>query len=305
MRVEQLRDLITVAERGSITAAAQSLFISQSSLSGMIKALEEELDVTIFTRTAKGIRPTGDGELLLEFAREITAQYDELLNRLSASHTTQQNVNLLTYACASNFVSLPLTQQLLKNHPNAMLTIHEVPEAQIIRSILNGVSNIGIGFVSRQNLSSYEKLAENNGLAMETLYEDQVALCVGKNSPFAQRASVHISELSQVPFAASHCCTKNLQSTASSKNISRITVLGNNGLVKQAVAQNEMVALLPHIALYHDPLLASGEIRLIPIEGIPAQKVNCLFYVREKDLTRLELTILDIIREIFRSLPLT
>lgn len=304
MRMEYLRDLIAVAESRSITAASQKLFISQSSLSTMIKSLEEELGVSIFTRTAKGILPTRDGERLLSFARDVSARYDVLVNELSLSHTVTRDVSLVTYACASNFMSIHLTQRLLTTYPNAVLTVHEFPEARIIQSILNGVANIGVNFIPVQNVPNYSMLAEKNGLMMEELYMDRVDLYVGKDSPFAARKSVHVSELREEPMAISHCCTKNLQGSAAGRNISRITVLGNVSLVKQAVAQNSMIALLPRLALRNDPLLETGAICRVALEDVLFEQVNCLFYTKKK-LSSLELAVLENIREFFRALDVT
>ena len=69
MTLQQLTYLVTAAECGNMTQAAEKLFISQPSLSAAIKNLEEEMGVTIFVRSNKGIVPTRDGEELLSYAR--------------------------------------------------------------------------------------------------------------------------------------------------------------------------------------------------------------------------------------------
>mgnify|MGYP002712767685 CR=1 FL=1 len=55
MTLQQLRYVITVAQKGSISEAAKELFISQPSLSNAIKELEKEMKIIIFSRTNKGI----------------------------------------------------------------------------------------------------------------------------------------------------------------------------------------------------------------------------------------------------------
>ena len=63
MTLQQLRYLIAIAEYGSINAAAQNLYASQSNLSTAIKELEQELGITVFTRSnrrASGLRAPGD-----------------------------------------------------------------------------------------------------------------------------------------------------------------------------------------------------------------------------------------------------
>ena len=65
MTLQQLKYLVTVAECGSISEAAQKLFISQPSLSAAIQNLEKEMGVTAFSRFSKGVVITREGEELL------------------------------------------------------------------------------------------------------------------------------------------------------------------------------------------------------------------------------------------------
>ena len=78
MTLQQLTYLVTAAECGNMTEAAEKLFISQPSLSAAIKNLEEEMGVTIFVRSNKGIVPTRDGEELLSYARMLLEQAEGL-----------------------------------------------------------------------------------------------------------------------------------------------------------------------------------------------------------------------------------
>ena len=68
MTLQQLRYLIAIAEYGSINAAAQNLYASQSNLSTAIKELERELGITVFTRSNRGVTLTNDGTELLGYA---------------------------------------------------------------------------------------------------------------------------------------------------------------------------------------------------------------------------------------------
>ena len=61
MTLQQLKYVLAIADKGSINEAAKSLFISQPSLSNSIKELEQELQITIFVRTNRGMTLTNDG----------------------------------------------------------------------------------------------------------------------------------------------------------------------------------------------------------------------------------------------------
>ena len=71
MTLQQLRYVITVAQKGSISEAAKELFISQPSLSNAIKELEKEMKIIIFSRTNKGIIISYEGLEFLGYARHV------------------------------------------------------------------------------------------------------------------------------------------------------------------------------------------------------------------------------------------
>ncbi|HZG71816.1 MAG TPA: LysR family transcriptional regulator, partial [Chondromyces sp.] len=80
MTLQQLKYVIEVARSRSINKAAQRLFISQPSLSNALKELEEEIGITIFLRTNKGILITPEGSEFLGYARQVVEQAELLEN---------------------------------------------------------------------------------------------------------------------------------------------------------------------------------------------------------------------------------
>ena len=76
MTLQQLKYMITVAEKGSITEAAKELFISQPSLSGAIKEVENEAKITIFNRCWAGVALTTEGMEFLGYARQVVQQME-------------------------------------------------------------------------------------------------------------------------------------------------------------------------------------------------------------------------------------
>ncbi len=78
MDVHQLRSFAAVAAAGHVTRASEKLHLSQPTVSGHIRALEEELGVTLFDRTAGGVTLTHSGKLLLEDAEKVIAAFQDL-----------------------------------------------------------------------------------------------------------------------------------------------------------------------------------------------------------------------------------
>ena len=74
MTLQQLRYVVMVADTGTITEAANRLYISQPSLTNAIHELEKEMNVVIFNRTNKGISLSAEGEIFLGYARQVLEQ---------------------------------------------------------------------------------------------------------------------------------------------------------------------------------------------------------------------------------------
>ncbi len=71
MNILYLKYAVTVARCGSITGAAEQLYMNQPNLSKAIKELETSLNITIFQRTSTGVIPTAQGQEFLDAARQI------------------------------------------------------------------------------------------------------------------------------------------------------------------------------------------------------------------------------------------
>ena len=85
MELRQLRSFIAVAEDGVISRAAQRLHLTQSALSRQIKALEEDLGVTLLERSAHSVKLTQEGEVLLKEGRGVLERADAAVTKVRAS----------------------------------------------------------------------------------------------------------------------------------------------------------------------------------------------------------------------------
>lgn len=74
MTLQQLKYIVAVASKGTISEAAKELYIAQPSLTAAIKELETELGITIFIRTNKGVIVSAAGEEFLGYARQVIEQ---------------------------------------------------------------------------------------------------------------------------------------------------------------------------------------------------------------------------------------
>ena len=82
MDLKDFQYLIALAEEGSVSRAADRLFMSQSSLSQFLTQAENELGVRLFIRTSKGIRPTAAGGVFIDRLRHLLYEYKQAKREL-------------------------------------------------------------------------------------------------------------------------------------------------------------------------------------------------------------------------------
>ncbi|MEM9200961.1 MAG: LysR family transcriptional regulator [Actinomycetota bacterium] len=121
--VESLRTFSAVLDRGSMTAAADLLDISQSAVSWKIKRLEERVGRDLLVREGRSLSPTRDGRELLDYARTIIDAHDEAVARLSST-SLEGKVRLGSTEEASAKCTGEVCGRFSRIHPNAILDFH-------------------------------------------------------------------------------------------------------------------------------------------------------------------------------------
>lgn len=121
---DRLRIFHTVAESGSFTSAGAQLNCSQSAVSRQIRALEESLNVSLFTRHARGLVLTQEGQELFETAREVVQRIDETERRLMESKERPSGLLRVTTMVTFGAVWLtPHLEQFVLEYPEIDLQV--------------------------------------------------------------------------------------------------------------------------------------------------------------------------------------
>jgi LysR family nitrogen assimilation transcriptional regulator len=124
MDVKQLKALVTVAEVGSVTRAAELLRIVQPAVTRQIRALEDELGVPLFERTHHGMRPTAAGVNLADRARRALTELDRARAELAvAPGTVAGIVSVGLLESTAGLLSEPLVSAVLHDHPGIELRV--------------------------------------------------------------------------------------------------------------------------------------------------------------------------------------
>lgn len=116
MELYQLRTFITVAQEGHLTRASERLHTSQPSLSAHIKSLEEELGVSLFFRTPKGMTLTREGHALREKARAALATIDDMHKEAAAMKEKVAGTARIGFHIDPRYLKLDLFMSHMRRH---------------------------------------------------------------------------------------------------------------------------------------------------------------------------------------------
>lgn len=200
MTLQQLKYAIAVADNGSMNEAAKKLFISQPSLSGMIKELEEEADIQIFLRSNRGIILTPEGEEFLGYARQVVEQYRLMENRYIEKKVKKKfSVSAQHYTFAVKaFVEL-VKKVGMEEYEFA---IYETKTYDILEAVKNFKSELGILYLNEFNQKVMEKLLHENSLEFVELFSCDTCVYLYSGHPLAQREKISMRELEEYPCLA-------------------------------------------------------------------------------------------------------
>lgn len=199
MTLQQLKYIVTVAETGNITEAANCLFISQPSLTNAIRELEKEMQVTIFNRTNKGVTVSSEGEVFLSYARQVLEQANLLEEKFL---NTKEQRPRFSVSCQHYSFAVNAFVDVIREFDAAQydFTLRETQTHEIIEDISRRKSEIGILYVSSKNEEVILKLIKKNELRFQELFTAKPHVFICANHPLADKAVISMEDLEDYPY---------------------------------------------------------------------------------------------------------
>ena len=196
--LQQLKYVIEVAASGSITRAAERLFVAQPSLSKAIRDIESRVGTELFVRTSSGITLTADGVEFLGYARQVVEQA-ELLEQRYQERTPSRRlcaVSTQHYAFAVNaFVAMVERTEADEYE----FTLRETRTHDIIEDVATLRSDLGILYRNGFNQKVLDKLFRERGLTFTPLFTAEPHVFVASSHPLSGQASVSLDDLESYP----------------------------------------------------------------------------------------------------------
>ena len=185
MELKQVECVLAVVEAGSFSAAADELYISQSSLSKLIIALEKELGVRLFDRSHRQVALTSAGEAFLPHARSLAVAYRGLLADMG-SYQAIPALTIVAIPVIAQYGIPSYVAQFRSAHPDIALTLEE-REASAILPALHS-HQFDMAFVRDNYLDATQFLVKQ-------ITADHMVAVVSTKHRYATRASLALEEL--------------------------------------------------------------------------------------------------------------
>lgn len=199
MTLQQLRYVITVAETGVITEAAEKLYISQPSLINAIHELEKEMNIQIFNRTNKGISISKEGEDFLGYSRQVLEQVAILEDKYKGSDGGKKQFCVSTqhYSFAVN-AFVDLIKQYGQDEYD--FSLRETQTYEIIEDVAKMKSEIGILFMNSFNEAVINKILKSHDLEFHQLFVAKPHVFINQKHPLADKSVITNQELEPYPY---------------------------------------------------------------------------------------------------------
>ena len=199
MTLQQLRYIVMVAETGTITEAANKLYISQPSLTNAIHELEKEMNLVIFHRTNKGISLSKEGDDFLGYARQVLEQASILEDHYKGNKGGKKQFCVSTqhYSFAVNaFVDL------IKKYGQEEydFSLRETQTYEIIEDVAKMRSEIGLLFLNDFNEAVLRKLLKSHDLEFYPLFTAKPHVFISSRHPLAKKEVITNKELEEYPY---------------------------------------------------------------------------------------------------------
>ncbi|WP_170289626.1 LysR family transcriptional regulator [Cytobacillus depressus] len=144
MEIQQLRAFLSVAQTKNFTKSAELMFISQSTVTMRIKALEQALGKQLFERDNRQVLLTTTGKELLDYAKRIIELVDEGSRKVGMEETFEDSLVIGSLHSLWDYLLFPIMKEFQAKHPRTALRFITGHSWDIVQHILDGMIDFGV-----------------------------------------------------------------------------------------------------------------------------------------------------------------
>jgi len=274
MNLRDLEYLSAIGELKHFRKAAEKCFVSQPTLSGQIKKLEEEIGVQLLERTTRNVFLTPIGEEIVKIARRILADVDSIENMVSTfSDPMSGPLNIGLIPTIAPYLLPLIMQPLNKTYPKLEIVLHELQTEVILNKLSEGSLDAGILAVP----------LEMKGLEEIILYTEPFFVAANIRHPFAAKLCIKVEDLldeTVLLLEEGHCLRGQVMDVCSQTMTKERKDFQGTSLetIRHMVSTGIGITLIPQTAIDQKNLTQKSSIKYIPFnKPAPARRVGLLF----------------------------
>lgn len=201
MNLNQFKYLLAIYQYGSITKAAQELFVAAPSVSSAIRELEEELGYQLLIRHRNGVTFTEQGEAAIRIMKEIDNCIHQLkgLDHFDGTALTG-HVVLGGSAHVNSSLLFNLLLVLRQKYPSLKVTLTDGDSQTILKMVAQGMIDIGVIIFCNVDASIFLRELRRNQLQFTELFSDEMYFVVRQEHPLMPQKSAKLQDILQYPY---------------------------------------------------------------------------------------------------------
>jgi DNA-binding transcriptional LysR family regulator len=294
MDLWQLTIFCRVVEWRSFSKAAETLHLSQPTVSSHIKDLEDHFGCPLIDRLSKKTAPTEAGRLLYGYALRLLSLRDEAKTAMDRHQGKTAGRLVIGGSTIPGGYLLPrMVGQFKKRFPGVMLSLMVADTEQIIGGVLDGALELGV--VGAES--------KDKRIAQEILIEDQMRLIVPAGHPWNSKRKVPAALLLKEPYIARERGSGTLQSIRESlkrqghdlEDLNVVAEMGSTEAVRQGIREGIGVSILSTLAVADE--LAAGRLKALSVEGLELTRRFFITRHRQRSASPLAAAFIEFLKE--------
>ena len=240
----QLVSFLTVVRRGSVTAAADELVVTQPSVSAAVSALERELGVTLTERAGRTLRPTPAGQAFVPYATDVLGLLEQGTRvARETAHQEPRALRISAVTTAGEYLVPQLIRAFRERHPELEVSLDVGNREVVFARILDHSVDVAVT----------GRIPDDARLTGYEFADNEFVLITAPEDPLARRRWVSVEELATRPWLLREpgSGTRTLvEEFLAGRGIEpTLLTLGSNGAIKQAARAGLGLALHPRAAV--------------------------------------------------------
>ena len=196
--LQQLHYFIEVAAEGSITGAAELLYVAQPTMSAAMKDLESRVGRTLLVRSARGVTLTDEGAEFLGYARQVVEQMS-LLEQRDLGQPPSRRLLGVSAQHYSFVVEAFIRMVRSGDAQQYEFSLRETRTWDIIEDVRTLRSEVGVLYRNDFNRKVIDKLLRDSGLVFHPLFAAVPHIFISRQNPLASRDRVTLDDLADLP----------------------------------------------------------------------------------------------------------